>query len=59
MTKDELLDKAINWFRLIADDMQRFTSGNVSHQAATTRGRAIRAAEYIEKHKNDENKQKD
>ena len=59
ITKDKLLDKAINWFRLIADGMQHITPGNVSHQAVTIRCSATDAAEYIEKHKNDENKQKD
>ena len=54
MTKDELLDKAIYWFRVIAEDMERITSGNLPHKAATTRGRAIRAYEFLEKHKNDE-----
>lgn len=53
MTKDELLDKAINWFKVIAEDMDRITSGNLPHRVATTKGRAIRAYEFLEKHKND------
>ena len=54
MTKSELLEKAIYWFRVIAEDMERITSGNLPHNAATTRGRAIRAYEFLEKHKDDE-----
>ena len=57
MTKDELLDKAIYWFKVIAEDMERITSGNLPHNSATTKGRAIRAYEFLEKHKNDESKQ--
>ena len=46
---DDLNTKAIGWFEDIADLCQRLTSGNVSHMAATIKGKAIRAAEYIEK----------
>lgn len=53
MTDRELLDKAIHWFRIIADDMERITSGNLPHNAPVTKGRAIRAYEYLEKHKSD------
>ena len=53
MTDRELLEKAIYWFRIIAEDMERITSGNLPHNAATTKGRAIRAYEFLEKHKND------
>ena len=53
MTDRELLEKAIYWFRVIAEDMERITSGNLPHNAATTKGRAIRAYEFLEKHKND------
>ena len=53
MTDKELLEKAIYWFRVIAEDMERITSGNLPHNAATTKGRAIRAYEFLEKHKND------
>lgn len=52
MTDRELLEKAIYWFRVIAEDMERITPGNLPHNAATTRGRAIRAYEFLEKHKN-------
>ena len=54
MKREELLEKAIYWFRIIAEDMERITSGNLPHNAATTKGRAIRAYEFLEKHKNDE-----
>ena len=53
MTDKELLEKAIYWFRVIAEDMERITSGNLPHNAATTKGRAIHAYEFLEKHKND------
>ena len=51
MTDKELLDKAIVWLKNIADDMEHITSGNVSHQACNTKGKAIRAVEYLEKHR--------
>lgn len=51
MTREELLNKAINWFKIIAEDMSRITSGNLPHNAATTKGRAIRAYEFMEKRK--------
>lgn len=53
MTDRELLEKAIYWFRVIAEDMEGITSGNLPHNAAITKGRAIRAYEFLEKHKND------
>lgn len=53
MTREELLNKAINWFKIIAKDMSRITSGNLSHNTKTTQGRAIRAYEFVEKHKNE------
>lgn len=28
MTREELLNKAIYWFKVIAEDMSRITSGN-------------------------------
>lgn len=48
----ELLDKAIYWFKIIAEDMEHITTGNLSHNAPTTKGRAIRAYEFLEKHRN-------
>lgn len=53
MTREELLNKAIYWFRVITEDMSRITSGNLSHNAATTKGRALRAYEFVEKHKSE------
>lgn len=53
MTKEELLNKAINWFKIIAEDMPRITSGNLSHNTKATQGRAIRAYEFVEKHKSE------
>lgn len=58
MTKDELLDQAIYWFKIIDEDLRRLTTGNLPHNAATTRGRAYRAFKFLEKHKNDEEPQK-
>lgn len=53
MTREELLNKAIYWFKVIAEDMSRITSGNLPHNTKTTQGRAIRAYEFVEKHKNE------
>ena len=50
LEKEDLLKKAISWFETIADDTMRITSGNLPHSVATTRGRAIRAAEFLKKH---------
>lgn len=47
----ELFEKSIEWFKDIADLCLRLTSGNVSHLGATIRGKAIRSAEFIDKHK--------
>ena len=52
MTKD-IKEKTIEWFNDIAELCSKLTSGNVSHLGTTIRGKAIRAAEFIEKHKND------
>ena len=57
MTKDELLENAIYWFKIIDEDLMHLTTGNLPHNAATTRGRAKRAFEFLEKHKNDEESQ--
>lgn len=51
----ELWEKSVLWFRDIAELCYRLTSGNVSHLGATIRGKAIRAAEFIEKHKESKN----
>ncbi len=47
----DLTDKAICWFNDIAEMCQKLTTGNVSHMGATIRGKAIRCAEYLNKHK--------
>ena len=50
---DPLLQKATHWFKNIVDDCEHLTSGNISHQRATIKGRARRCAEFIRKHIND------
>lgn len=49
MTED-IKEKTIEWFNDIAELCGKLTSGNVSHLAATIKGKAIRSAEFIEKH---------
>lgn len=51
MTNKEILEKSYGWLNDIADMCQRLTTGNVSHLGATIRGKAVRAAEFINKHK--------
>ena len=48
-TYNGMLDSAISWFEDIAEMCTKLTSGNVSHQGASIRGKSIRAAEYIKK----------
>lgn len=51
-TKDSyegMLESAICWFEEISEMCKKLTSGNVSHQSASIRGKATRAAEYIKK----------
>ena len=48
---ESLLEKAAGWFKDIEEMCSKLTSGNVAHLGATIRGKAIRAAEFIEKHK--------
>lgn len=50
MTDKELLEKTAKRLRVIADDTQRITSGNISHNLTCLRGFALRAAESIEQH---------
>lgn len=50
MTDKELLEKTAKRLRVIADDTQRITSGNISHNLTCLRGFALRAAESIEIH---------
>lgn len=51
MTNIKILERTIVWLNDIADMCQRLTTGNVSHLGATIRGKAVRAAEFINKHK--------
>lgn len=46
---ESMIDCAITWFEDIAEMCSRLTSGNVSHQGASIRGKAIRAAEWLRK----------
>lgn len=46
-------DKAIRWFENIAEECNKFTSGNVAHLRAQIKGMAIRSAEYLTKHSQD------
>lgn len=48
-TYESMLERAITWFDDIADMCAKLTTGNVSHQGASIRGKAIRAAEYLKK----------
>lgn len=43
----ELKDMLVSWFENIEDDCSKLTSGNVSHQGATIRNKAIRCATFI------------
>ena len=51
MNKEELINKAIEWFNMIADDMDHITTGNLSHNRASIKGRALRAAKFLEKYR--------
>ena len=46
----ELKDMLVSWFENIEDVSSRLTSGNVSHQGATSRNKAIRCAKFIKEH---------
>lgn len=53
----ELKDMLISWFDNIEDVSSKLTSGNVSHQGATIRNKAIRCSKFIKEHcKTKENK---
>ena len=43
----ELKDMLVSWFENIEDTCSKLTSGNVSHQGATIRNKAIRCATFI------------
>lgn len=44
----ELKDMIVSWFEDIEKLSSRLTSGNVSHQGATIRNKAIRCATFIQ-----------
>lgn len=46
----EQKDMLVSWFENIEDVSSRLTSGNVSHQGATIRNKAIRCAKFIKEH---------
>lgn len=46
----ELKDMLVSWFENIEDTCSKLTSGNVSHQGATIRNKAIRCATFIKEH---------
>jgi len=51
MSDKELVEKSINWFKQIAADIDCITTGNLSQCAPIVKGEAIRAYEFLEKHK--------
>ena len=46
----ELKDMLVYWFEDIEELSSKLTSGNVSHQGATIRNKAIRCAAFIKEH---------
>lgn len=46
----ELKDMLISWFENVEDTCSKLTSGNVSHQGATIRNKAIRCTAFIKEH---------
>lgn len=53
MTKEELLGNAIYWFKAITEDLAHVTTGNLSSNITSIKGKAIRAYEFLEKHSSD------
>ena len=49
----ELIKKSIVWLHIIEDYSARLTTGNVSHDSRTIRGKAIRSREFLIKHRYD------
>ena len=52
MTKEYIIDKElkdmlVSWFEDIEELSSKLTSGNVSHQGATVRNKAIRCITFI------------
>lgn len=46
----ELKDMFVSWFENIEEISSKLTSGNVSHQGATIRNKAIRCSKFIKEH---------
>ena len=46
----ELKDMLMYWFENIEELSSKLTSGNVSHQGATIRNKAIRCSKFIKEH---------
>lgn len=46
----ELKDLLVYWFEDIEELSSKLTSGNVSHQGATIRNKAIRCSEFIKEY---------
>ncbi len=46
----ELKDMLVSWFENIKDISSKLKSGNVSHQGATIRNKAIRCTKFIKEH---------
>lgn len=46
----ELKDMLKSWFENIEELSNKLTSGNVSHQGATIRNKAIRCSTFIQEH---------
>lgn len=55
MKKEYIIDKGLkdllmSWFEDIEDACSKLTSGNVSHQGATVRNKAIRCSKFIKEY---------
>lgn len=55
MKQKYIIDKAlkdilVSWFENIEELSSKLTSGNVSHQGATIRNKAIRCSKFIKEH---------
>lgn len=46
----ELKDILVSWFEDIEEISSKLTSGNVSHQGATIRNKAIRCTKFIKEY---------
>lgn len=54
MSKDELIEYAIERFKVIAEQAHQLSTGNVAHGSKIIEGHAKRCYEFFEKHKDDE-----